>query len=143
MINVAVWPYSTGEVILQNYNVLLTLSSLLSHSDGILPIFNDDLLSACRHLLKLPRPSYSTMNQVLAHSLLSVFYPASNSPAPKLPLWSCESNCLAQVVARMAPDPSYRVIGVQSVPKCSAKVSEFNSDLWEGMLQRVRQMHLT
>ena len=113
MINVAVWPYSTGEVILQNYNVLLTLSSLLSHSDGILPIFNDDLLSACRHLLKVPRPSYSTMNQVLAHSLLSVFYPTSNSPAPKLALWdSIESNSLDQVVARLAPDPSYRMLGL-------------------------------
>ncbi len=44
MINLAVWPYSTGEVVLQNYNVLLTLNSLLSHSDGILPVYNDDLL---------------------------------------------------------------------------------------------------
>lgn len=48
MINVAIWPYSTGEVILQNYNVLLTLKSLLTNSDGIIPLYNDDVLSACR-----------------------------------------------------------------------------------------------
>ena len=29
MLNVAVWPYQSGEVILQNYNVLLTLNSLI------------------------------------------------------------------------------------------------------------------
>lgn len=28
MINVAVWPYSSGEVILQNYNTILTLARL-------------------------------------------------------------------------------------------------------------------
>ncbi len=99
MINVAIWPYSTGEVILQNYNVLLTLSSLLSHSDGILPIYNDDLLSACRHLLKVPRPSYSTMNTVLTQSLLSVLFPASNSPKNKLAIWENEApNTLSQIV---------------------------------------------
>lgn len=44
MINVPIWPYSSGEVILQNYNVLLTLHSLLTHSDGVIPIYNDDIL---------------------------------------------------------------------------------------------------
>ncbi len=29
MLNIAVWPYQSGEVVLQNYNVLLTLNSLL------------------------------------------------------------------------------------------------------------------
>ena len=66
ILNVAIWPYSTGEVILQNYNVLLTLNSLLSHSDGVIPLYNDDILIACRLLLKEPRPSYKIMNTVIA-----------------------------------------------------------------------------
>jgi tubulin delta len=66
MINFSVWPYSTGEVILQNYNVLLTLNSLLQHSDGVIPLYNDEMLSACKNLLKVSRPSYKIMNQVVA-----------------------------------------------------------------------------
>jgi tubulin delta len=66
MLNFSVWPYSTGEVILQNYNVLLTLNSLLTHSDGVIPLFNDDMLSACKNLLKIPRPSYKIMNTIIA-----------------------------------------------------------------------------
>ena len=41
MINLAVWPYKRGEVILQNYNVLLTLSSLITHSNALVTVFND------------------------------------------------------------------------------------------------------
>ena len=66
ILNTAIWPYSTGEVILQNYNVLLTLASSLEYASGILPLYNDDVLSTCRHLLKQNRPSYKLMNTVIA-----------------------------------------------------------------------------
>ena len=32
----AIWPYSNGEVVVQNYNTLLTLGTLMTESDGIL-----------------------------------------------------------------------------------------------------------
>lgn len=41
MINVAIWPYSTGEVILQNYNSILTISRLIEHSDNVISLYND------------------------------------------------------------------------------------------------------
>lgn len=66
MINIPIWPYSTGEVILQNYNVLLTLHSLLTHSDGVIPVYNDDILAASRLLLKIKRPSYKVLNTIIA-----------------------------------------------------------------------------
>ncbi len=62
----AVWPYQHGEVVLQNYNVLLTLSKLASDSSGLITLFNDETLQTCRELLKNPRPSYSVMNKVIA-----------------------------------------------------------------------------
>ena len=52
ILNTSIWPYSSGEVILQNYNVLLTLASSLEHADGILPLYNDDVLTTCKQLLK-------------------------------------------------------------------------------------------
>lgn len=66
ILNTAVWPYSQGEVILQNYNILLTLASSLESASAILPIYNDEALSTCRHLLKQQRPSYELMNTVIA-----------------------------------------------------------------------------
>ena len=66
MVNLAVWPYQKGEVILQNYNVLLTMSSLITHSSAFVTVFNDQVLTTCRELLKEKRPSYAMMNKVIA-----------------------------------------------------------------------------
>lgn len=89
ILNSVIWPYSTGEVILQNYNVLLTLASSLEHSTGILPMYNDDVLTTCRHLLKEKRPSYKTMNTVIAQSLLSFLFPCANhAKTEPIPLYS-------------------------------------------------------
>lgn len=66
ILNFAVWPYTSGEVILQNYNVLLTLSSLIEDSNAVVTVFNDQILTICRELLKNPRPSYKVLNQVIA-----------------------------------------------------------------------------
>ena len=52
MINIAIWPYSAGEVILQNYNVLLTLHSILNNADGVIPIYNDEILQSSLKIMQ-------------------------------------------------------------------------------------------
>ena len=41
LMNHCVWPYESGEVIVQAYNTLLTLSSLLDSSDGVAIVQNE------------------------------------------------------------------------------------------------------
>jgi len=155
ILNTAIWPYSTGEVILQNYNVLLTLASSLEYASGILPLYNDDVLSTCRHLLKQNRPSYKLMNTVIAQSLLSFLYPcASSAKTTSLPLYSQHASqnsysygpeCILNEIDEhlLGVNDFYKLLTVKNIPQCSNKVSEFNSDRWEGMLQRIRQMLIT
>ena len=47
MLNMVVWPYAKGEVILQNYNTILTMCNLIKHSDGVVNIYNDQVLDIC------------------------------------------------------------------------------------------------
>ena len=44
LMNHCVWPYESGEVIVQSYNTLLTLSSLLDASDGVCIVQNEELV---------------------------------------------------------------------------------------------------
>jgi hypothetical protein len=78
--------------VLQNYNVLLTLSRLASDSSGLMTVFNDEILQTCRELLKNPRPSYSVMNRVIAQQMASVLFPVANTEKSKVPLWSSDAN---------------------------------------------------
>ena len=52
-------PYQSGEVIVQNYNSLLTLAHLAEVSDGIMLVENSALHSTCQRLLNIPRPSFT------------------------------------------------------------------------------------
>lgn len=149
ILTTAIWPYSKGEVILQNYNVLLTLASSLEHATGILPLYNDQILLTCRELLKEVRPSYKTMNTVIAQSLLGFLFPCSNHPKTgTIPLFNSSGfaagplNVLSEMQEHLLTHQSdyYKLLTVKNIPQCNAKVSEFNTDLWEGMVSRIRQM---
>lgn len=49
--NQVVWPYQTGEIIVQNYNAVLTLSNLYQTADAIMVMENDELHKICTQLL--------------------------------------------------------------------------------------------
>ncbi|KAM5216037.1 tubulin delta chain isoform 2-T9 [Hipposideros larvatus] len=73
--NQIIWPYGTGEVIVQNYNSVLTLSHLYRSSDALLVHENDAVHKICAKLMNIKHISFRDINQVLAHQLGSVFQP--------------------------------------------------------------------
>ena len=79
LLNVAVWPYASGEVITQNYNTVLSLASLIDHSDGVVSVFNDEVMRLCKQGKLMKNPSYLDMNSIISEHLLSVFFPTANS----------------------------------------------------------------
>uniref|UniRef100_A0A3Q4G1X1 Tubulin delta chain n=1 Tax=Neolamprologus brichardi TaxID=32507 RepID=A0A3Q4G1X1_NEOBR len=70
------WPYGTGEVIVQNYNSVLTLAHLYQLSDAILVHENDTVHRICSRLLNIKHISFSDVNRVIAHQLGSILQPA-------------------------------------------------------------------
>ena len=79
IMNQVVWPYNTGEVIVQNYNATLTLSHLYQSSDAIIGMENDHLQKICKQLLRIDKVSFSDINKVVSHKLASVLQPAYDS----------------------------------------------------------------
>ncbi|XP_072502988.1 tubulin delta chain isoform X2 [Notamacropus eugenii] len=79
IINQVIWPYGTGEVIVQNYNSVLTLSHLYRSSDALLVHENDVVHKICAKLMNIKHISFRDVNQVIAHQLGSVFQPTYSS----------------------------------------------------------------
>lgn len=75
LLNIAIWPHSRGEVIVQNYNTALTMGSILNSSDGIVVIENDMAKQVCQTKLNIKLPSFADMNALIAAHLVSVFFP--------------------------------------------------------------------
>ena len=142
ILNFAVWPYLQGEVVLQNYNLLLTLSELIQTSDGVVTIFNDQVLRICQQLLNCKRPSYSQLNSVIAQQMVSILYPSSNTESRLCSLWQ-NYNPLRQITDTVCSQEQFKLLQLLQIPQCSLASRNFSADLWEGLSTRLKQMVLT
>lgn len=75
IMNQVVWPYRMGEVIVQNYNAVLTLSHLYQTTDCILTMDNDSLHEICARLMAVKSVSFRDINRVISHKMSSVLLP--------------------------------------------------------------------
>ena len=75
IVNQVVWPYTMGEVIVQNYNAMLTLSHLYQTTDAILTLDNDSLHEICARLMGIKSVSFRDINKVISHKMASVLLP--------------------------------------------------------------------
>ena len=64
------------QVIVQNYNSVLTLSHLYGLSDAVLVHENDTVHRICAQLLNIKDISFWDVNRVIGHQLASVLQPA-------------------------------------------------------------------
>lgn len=152
MTNAIVWPFSTGEVIVQNYNAVFSLSSLLRSSDAVWLFENNVLDATCRHVLRDPRPTFLSLNRVMARHLASVLLPSfhTTAAAPAEPNKHPASlaidfkrpslRCLAEIVASLCPHPDFKLLTSLCMPLIPAHSIDFSSYQWPLILKHLFQM---
>ena len=73
-----IWPYNAGEVIVQNYNAVLSLAHLYQSADAVIALENDSLNAICSRLLAIPKVSFNDLNRVIARQLACILTPVSD-----------------------------------------------------------------
>lgn len=76
------WFLFSLQVIVQNYNSVLTLSRLYTLSDALVVHENDMVHKICSQLMNIKHISVSDLNKVIAHQLGSVLQPAYTADSP-------------------------------------------------------------
>jgi tubulin delta len=137
ILNQVVWPYTTGEVIVQNYNTLLSLCQLHEASDALLFFENDHLNRACNQLLSIAHPSFGDLNSVIASQLGSIFMPSYKLTDGK------KVSLLYDVVRHLCSHPSYKILTSVTTPQVSNKSKAFSNHSWTGILKSSYQMLIT
>ncbi|KAL3695660.1 hypothetical protein R1sor_009736 [Riccia sorocarpa] len=158
-----IWPYESGEVIVQNYNVVLTLSHLQSFADGIIILQNEQLSTICRTLLSIQRPSFDDLNELAVQGLGCILLPSywraietSTRPvsraASKGGSESKLSNensgqsrvrILSDLLSSLCFHPGYKVLTLRFTPQVPAQSLAFTNFTWDAQLKYLRQMFIT
>ena len=157
--NQVVWPYSSGEVIVQDYNTILTTAHLQRASDVILLMHNDQLHKVCSKLLLMRKISFSDINQVVCHSLASLLQPsmklehltqsitssdqsASHKCSVSDPLLYSQCS-LSELQAHLCPRKDFKLITLKSIPQIPDHSQAYSTFLWSGLLKHLQQMLIT
>ncbi|KAJ0022245.1 hypothetical protein NQD34_009735 [Periophthalmus magnuspinnatus] len=136
ILNHLMWPYSTGEVIVQNYNSVLTLAKLYRLSDAILVHENNTIHRICSQLLNIKHITFSDVNRVIAHQLGSVLQPALTQDS----YGTYSRNPLGELVTSLVCHPEYKLLGVYTIPQMPSSSIAYSTFTWPGLLKHLRQM---
>ncbi|NP_001081147.1 tubulin delta 1 L homeolog [Xenopus laevis] len=136
LLNQVIWPYGTGEVIVQNYNSILTLSRLYQSSDALLVHENDIIHKVCSQLMNIKQISFRDVNKVIAHQLGSIFQPVYTSETAQ---HYCR-NPLVELMECLVPHPEYKMLGLRNIPQMSEHSLAYSTFNWHGLLKHLRQM---
>ncbi|XP_032897971.1 tubulin delta chain isoform X2 [Amblyraja radiata] len=136
IMNQLTWPYGTGEIIVQNYNTMLTLSHLYQSSDALLIQENDIIHKICSQLMNIKQISFTDINKVIAHQLASVLQPAYTRNHGT----EYGSNPLGDLLESLVTHPEYKLLGLMNIPQMSDTSLQFSTFAWPGLLKHLRQM---
>ncbi|XP_076452877.1 tubulin delta chain-like [Babylonia areolata] len=138
MVNQVVWPYRTGEVIVQNYNAVLTLAHLYHTADAIVVMENDELHKICSQLLAIKRIAFKDINRVISHKLTSFLQPSHLSVSSLHSTLSTRQ--LGWKLQHLVPHPDHKLLTIRNIPQVSERAMEFSTFQWAGLLKHLRQM---
>ncbi|XP_072317212.1 tubulin delta chain [Eucyclogobius newberryi] len=136
ILNHLTWPYGSGEVIVQNYNSVLTLAKLYRLSDAVLVHENDTVHRICSRLLNIKHITFSDVNRVIAHQLGSVLQPALTTDS----YGTHSRNPLGELVSSLACHPEYKLLSVCTIPQMPSESIAYSAFAWPGLLKHLRQM---
>lgn len=135
IVNPVVWPYASGEVILQNYNFILTLSKLYEHSDALIIFENDQLHEICTRIIESKKVGFDDLNSLISHKLASILQPAYKNGR--------NENFLNEIVTDLCSNSDYKLLTVNNVPQIHSNSVEYSTYQWPALYKQAKQMLIT
>ena len=143
LVNHVVWPFESGEVIVQHYNCMLTLATVADSADAVFFFENEHLDRQCRQMLKIAQPTLDDMNRTVASQLSQFCLPASLGPDPCGGHGGTVLNFGRDVVRHCCANARYRLVSTRSLPQLPPESIAFEGRArWTPLLSNLRQMLL-
>jgi tubulin delta len=132
----AVWPYQSGEVVVQNYNTLLTLAALQRSCDGVIFHRNSVVNELLQARYSLKNVAFGDVNAFVARELASVLLPAKDDSGAlhKMPIY--------QLIGDLCSHPAFKSLSIRSLPQIRNKRDGFLTYSTDLLLSYLHQLSL-
>lgn len=147
-INIAVTPYHFGEVVVQHFNTILSLSKLSAASDGILTFENEVAKQLCIEMKRIGRPSMHDINEIIAANILPALLPKypfihdhdGNCGSSSRKSSSRRFSTISDDIGELCSHPGYRFLSVKNIPQTSERSVAFTYDSWSSLVETLMRM---
>lgn len=137
--NIVVAPYTFGEVVVQNYNAVLSFAKVSRASHGVLVFENEVAHDLTTNMRGIAQPSMSDLNKTIASNIVPFMIPkygVSRSGRQK-------RVHLSDDIMHLAADPCYRFLDVRATPLTYDKSIDFTFDSWPSIMNTLYGMQMT
>ena len=129
-LNLVIAPYHFGEVVVQYYNTLLSLSHLTQYSDAIIAYENEIAYNLCKHMCSIDKPVLKDINRVIAQSIHPVLLPKDSYR-------HTHPSTVYDDVLHLCSHPNYRFCAVYNSPVTSENSIEYTHDAWQALVKTI------
>lgn len=136
--NIAITPYHFGEVVVQHYNSVLSLSKISASSHAVLVFENEVAQELCKKMRRIDRPTIADINHTIAANIVPMLLPKYHSGG------DANGRITSHVhddIVTLCSHPSYRFLDVKATPQTSDQSVEFTFDSWNSLLSTLERMH--
>lgn len=141
VLNPIVAPFKAGEVAVQNFNTLFSLSSAFSDASGSILLKNDRLHNICVKSLLIDKVSLTDLNKVASHQLASILQPSNILSRSRTDF--PHRDILFDIVRSSSCHSHYKLLNLRCLPHLAETSIPFSTFSWPGLLKNMKQMLIT
>lgn len=117
LFSVAVLPRTGGEVVLQYYNSVFSLSSLYQECEGIFLFQNSHISEICKSVYNIKQPDFHDLNSILSNQIASFLFPTITRKSSESGVLKKSFYPFEDTVLHLLRQPEYKLLGIRYVPQ--------------------------
>ena len=142
LLNIAVWPNDSGEVVVNSYNTLLSICENYKVSDLITVINNQEIFDICKNIYKFKKIGFENLNSIISKHIINMLIPPSyntNNNNFKSSTYRINS-FISEIIYSLGINPKLKFNQIISTPEIPPENIQFTNDSWNSLSKRGLQM---
>ena len=144
LLNIAVWPNDSGEVVVNSYNTLLSISENYKVSDLITVINNQEIFDICKNIYKFKKIGFENLNSIISKHIINMMIPPSyniNNTNSNFRAKTYRVNSfISDIIYSLGINPKLKFNQIISTPEIPPENIQFTNDSWNSLAKRGLQM---
>ena len=141
LLNIAVWPNDSGEVVVNSYNTLLSISENYKVSDLMTVIHNQEIFDICKNIYKLKKIDFENLNSIISKHIINMMIPPSYNLENNYKSKSYRINSfISDIIYFLGINPKLKFNQIISTPEVPPENLQFTNDSWNSLSKRGLQI---